>query len=278
MRYGPLLLFFIVGCLLAASSAGAENLDRSGLQGLGDTRYLPYQSETLGRRLHLYVRLPRPEEGSPVRRYPAVYMLDGGVNFPMLSAYYHNLRFGEEVPEMVLVGISYGSDTFEGGNYRSSDFTAPSEEREWWGDAAKFQAALEKELLPLIEANYPADPARRIIIGQSLAGQFVLFNALSRPDLFWGHISSNPALHRNLGYFLQWSGTGEMPVDATRLFVTEAQFNDSRFKGPASDWIEYWSAPDRRKPFLLEVRMLPGHTHLSAITESFRQGIDWLFR
>jgi len=95
--------------------------------------------------------------------------------------------------------------------------------------------------------------------------------------MFWGHIASNPALHRNLDYFMGWKGGVEMPLGATRLFVAEGEFNDPRFKTPATEWIEYWSSHERKKPFLLEVQVLSGHSHLSAVTESFRQGLHWLF-
>ena len=266
-----LILVFIAGTLQA------DGLDNGKLQGLGDTRYHLLQSEVLGRALHIYVRLPVSSEEAAGRSYPVLYLLDGGVNFPLISSYYHSLRFGEEVPEMILVGISYGSDTFEGGNYRSSDFTAPSQERAWWGKAPDFQRALEQELLPLVESRYAADAGRRMILGQSLGGQFVLFSALSKPGLFWGHIASNPALHRNLAYFLGWHGDGPMPLNQTRLFVAEGELNDHRFKTPAQEWIEFWSDPERDKPFVIEVQTLPGQTHLSAVTEAFRLGVPWLF-
>jgi hypothetical protein len=68
-----------------------------------------------------------------------------------------------------------------------------------------------------------------------------------------------------------------MPVQATRLFVSEGEFNDSRFKQPAAEWIEYWSAPEREKPFILEVQTLSGQSHLSSVTAAFRQGLHWLF-
>ena len=147
----------------------------------------------------------------------------------------------------------------------------------WWGKAPAFQSVLEQELLPMIEAEYPSNPGQRIIFGQSLAGQYVLYSALTRPEMFWGHIASNPALHRNLGYFLGWKGGQEMPLEATRLFVSEGEFNDPRFKQPATEWIEYWSAPERRKPFVLEVQTLSGQSHLSSVTGAFRQGLKWLF-
>jgi hypothetical protein len=242
---------------------------------MGDTRYHRLDSEVLGRPLHVYVRSPGQE--TPARRFPVVFVLDGGTFFPLLSAYYHALRWGDEVPEMILVGISYGSDRFEGGNYRASDFTAPASDREWWGGASRFQQSLEQELLPLIESAYPADPGRRVLLGQSLGGQFVLFSALTRPDLFFGHVASNPALHRNLDWFLEWRGEAPMPTAATRLFLAEAEFDDERFRTPALKWIEHWSAADREKPFRLETRMLSGHTHLSAVTEAFRLGVRWLF-
>lgn len=262
--------------LLHAGFVPADPLDPAKLQGLGNTRYHQFESETLGHALHIYVRVPEPSKQNPDRRYPTVYLLDGGINFPLLSSYYHYLRIGGEVPEMILVGISYGSDTFEGGNFRSSDFTAPSKEREWWGNASVFQSVLEHELLPMIESEYASNPGQRIIFGQSLAGQYVLYSALTRPEMFWGHIASNPALHRNLGYFLGWKGGPEMPLEATHLFVSEGEFNDQRFKQPATEWIEYWSDPERKKPFVLEVQTLSGQSHLSSVTESFRQGLRWL--
>ena len=115
------------------------------------------------------------------------------------------------------------------------------------------------------------------MLGQSLGGQFVLFSALTRPDLFFGHVASNPALHRNLDWFLEWRGEAPMPTAATRLFLAEAEFDDERFRTPALKWIAQWSAADREKPFRLETRMLSGHTHLSAVTEAFRLGVQWLF-
>ena len=260
--------------LLAVPALHAESFNPAKLQGLGDTRYHLFESETLGHPLHLYVRVPENAAEGP---FPVIYLLDGGVNFPLLSAYYHYLRLAEEVPELTIVGISYGSDRFEGGNYRSSDFTAPSDEREWWGKAPVFQQVLENELMPIIEETYPADASRRIIFGQSLGGQFVLYNALTRPGLFWGHIASNPALHRNLTFFLDWKGEDPMTAHATRVFVSEAGFNGEQFRKPIDQWVRYWSEANRKKPFLLEVRYLPGQTHMSAAPESFRQGLSWLF-
>ena len=99
--------------------------------------------------------------------------MDGGALFPLFSAYYRYLNFGEEVPDLIIVGISYGSDTLEGGNFRSTDYTAPSEERDYWGGASKYQSFLSDELFSLIEENYrlpllPIDNDKREQIKEAL--------------------------------------------------------------------------------------------------------------
>jgi hypothetical protein len=59
--------------------------------------------------------------------------------------------------------------------------------------------------------------------------------------------------------------------------VSIAEFDAERFRTPADEWVSTWAKADRDRPFELEVRQLPGQTHLSAAPESFRQGMQWLF-
>jgi hypothetical protein len=185
------LLLLITLVLPSQVIAQTGNLDTNLLQSLGDVKYHELKSVQLKRSFHIFVDLPEDYRDSG-QDYPTIYLLDGGNTFPLMAAHHHYLRFGNEAPAAILVGISYGADTFKEGNWRSTDYTAPSEERDFWGGASVFQALLEDQLLPMIEAAYRSDPARRIVFGHSLGGQFVLFNALSKPGLFFGHIASNP--------------------------------------------------------------------------------------
>jgi predicted alpha/beta superfamily hydrolase len=271
-----LFLFLLITLVLPSQViAQTANLDTNLLQSLGDVKYHELKSTRLKRAFHIFVDLPEDYRDS-VRNYPTIYLLDGGNTFPLLAAHHHYLRFGNEAPAAILVGISYGADTFEEGNWRSTDYTAPSEQREFWGGAAVFQSLLEDELLPMIETAYRSDPARRIIFGHSLAGQFVLFNALSKPGLFYGHIASNPALHRNLPFFLGWHGEKEFTPPLSRVFVSSGEFDDPRFREPMLKWFKYWQAVTPA-PWALETRTLAGQTHLSAVPEAFRQGLEWIF-
>lgn len=242
-----------------------------GMQGLGKPEHHFIESPTTKDRYHLLVR--KPANYNPKAKYPTVYLLDGGVTFPLLSAYYHYLRYTEEIEQMIIVGISYGADGFKQGNMRSRDFTAKSAERDYWGGAPDFQKLISTHIFPLIERQYASDAKRRIIFGQSLGGQFVLHTAMHQPDMFMGYIASNPALHRNLDWFLQPAKAGEKkPL----LYVGAGSKDHVRFRKPAKQWIKHWQQV-KDKPWHLKVENLEGQTHVSAAPESFRLGIQWIF-
>ena len=160
--------------------------------------------------------------------------------------------------------------------HRATDYTAKSSERDYWGGAEKFQHFLSDELLPLIERTYRSRADRRVIFGQSIGGQFVLYTALTMPDLFWGHIASNPALHRNLPFFLQTYGKAASAGEQSKLFVGSGSLDDPGYRVPTLEWIEHWSNNDDN-PWQLKTMILDGHSHMSAPPASFRQGMTWLF-
>jgi predicted alpha/beta superfamily hydrolase len=272
MRKIILLVSLYLGFVLPAHAA----VDVQFMQGLGDTRYHHIESKSVGRGYHIYVMLPDGYDASADKTYPTIYVLDGGALFPLFAAYYRYLNFAEEVPDSIIVGVSYGGATFEEGNYRSMDYSAPSAERDYWGGAEKFQSFLSDELMPLVESGYQSSIHRRVIFGQSMGGQFVLFTALTKPNLFWGHIASNPALHRNLPFYLEKRADAEPDKEQPRLFVADGTLNDARFREPSLQWIEHWSERDD-KPWQLKAVNLGGHSHMSAPPASFRQGLIWLF-
>jgi hypothetical protein len=128
----------------------------------------------------------------------------------------------------------------------------------------------------MIEGNYQSRADRRVILGQSIGGQFVLYTALTKPNLFWGHVASNPALHRNLPFYLEKHADAEPDHEQSRLFVADGTLNDAEYREPSLQWIDYWSERDD-KPWRLKTVDLEGHSHMSAPPASFRQGMSWLF-
>ncbi len=258
--------------LLMYQPAFATDNAFSKLQGLGNVESHTVTVEDTNQIYYLFVRLP--ENYSASGNYPVIYLLDGGITFPLLGAYYRYLRLADEIPEMIVVGIAYGSDDWQQGNMRSHDFTAPSDQAEHYGGAEKFQTVFKQHLFPLIQQHYAADPQRRILFGQSLGGQFVLNTLLTCPQLFWGYIASNPALHRNLAFYLNTPPVTP-PAPQRRVFVSSAELDDPRFKEPARNWIEAFRS--RQNPWALQIQEPPGHNHFSAAPVAFRQGLQWLF-
>lgn len=262
----------LFAAIAVSEYAGADEwMDR--LFGIGQPDTFTLASGTLERDFHVYVRLPAGYEDSD-ESWPVIYLLDGGILFPMLVPYHFMLTIDGIAPEAIIVGISYGGLGFASGNMRSTDYTAASDEVEHYGGAPEFQAFLQSQLLPLIDERYRTNPQRRMIVGQSLAGQFVLYTALTRPELFWGHISINPALHRNLSYFRDFRPSPD--ASRTRLFVGMGTLDAPRFRQPAGEWIEAWS---RRgdSHLQLEVVSLAGEHHASAAPVAYRTGLRWLF-
>lgn len=269
-------MYVLILLAVIASSAPVKALSIEGMQGIGDTRYHQVESNSIGQNYHVFVGLPKSYEKSRDRKYPTIYILDGGELYPLLSAYYRYLNLADEVPEAILVAISYGTDDWEKGNNRGHDYTAASTDRGHWGGAGDFQSFLSDELIPLVENKYRSRSDSRIVFGQSLGGQFVLYTAQTRPNLFWGHIASNPALHRNLPFFLEQHGQAESGARRSRLFLSSGSMDEPRFRIPALEWIRHWTAVEST-PWDLKTMTLGGHSHFSAPPVAFRQGMIWLF-
>jgi predicted alpha/beta superfamily hydrolase len=241
------------------------------LTSLNNSQYHLFHSKSINHDYHIYVKPPENYEAEPDKKYPTVYLLDGGITFPLLAGYYRYLYLAEELPELMIVGISYGTDDYRLGNRRSTDFTAPAEDRDHYGGAERFSNMLASELFPLIEKNYRSDPNKRILFGQSIAGQFVLYEAMHGSNNFWGHIASNPAIHRNLDYFLSLENRA---TKNTKLFVSTAEDDEDRFKKPLKKWYKKWR---NYKEWQLKLSKLKAHNHFSAAPIAFRNGLKWLF-
>src|SRR5690606_37010606 len=66
------------------------------------------------------------------------------------------------------------------------------------GGSAAFRRFLRRELVPAIEARYPTT-GERAIVGESLAGLFVVETFFLEPDLFDTYVAVDPSLWWNGG-------------------------------------------------------------------------------
>ncbi|MEO0561987.1 MAG: alpha/beta hydrolase-fold protein [Chloroflexota bacterium] len=62
------------------------------------------------------------------------------------------------------------------------------------GDAPRFLAFIQQELVPFIESTYRADPARRVLAGHSYGGLFGAYALFAAPGFFQTSIIGSPYL------------------------------------------------------------------------------------
>lgn len=233
--------------------------------------YFLWQSQALGRPLHIHVALPE-NHASETRSYPTVYLTDGDSLFPMLAPTHLFLSYDEPVPPAIMVGIAYG--TFGEGNMRRDDYTAPGADLAT-ASADAYQRFLADELIPEIERRYRSNAARRVLVGQSRGATFVIYSAITRPDLFWGRIASNPALNLNRDAYFATPAAAERSDLA--LFVASGSRDRPDLRAGALEWFTHWNARADR-PWQLNTVTIDGGTHAADIGEVYSEGMVWLFR
>lgn len=275
MRIGcvSVALALLAGCAADSPQPRAPSAPLEYLPALrGD--YIHFASKEVGRSFHVYVSLPDSYAQSSSVRYPVVYVLDGDSLFPVLSTHHRFLVIDEGIPEAIIVGIAYGS--FDPAiNKRGYDFSAPAPdatpER---GGAPAFQSFLKTELIPEIERRHRADPARRILIGQSRGGDMVLYSAFTDPDLFWGRIASNAVYDPSSELFFSRPEPGNRTD--LGLVVTSGSRDRAPFRENALEWFQEWGQR-ADAPWALNTTTIEGGTHAADITNSYRIGMLWLF-
>jgi alpha-beta hydrolase superfamily lysophospholipase len=140
--------------------------------------------------------------------------------------------------------------------------------------APAFQQFLKSELLPAVEGRYRGDPERRVLVGQSRGGSFVLYSAFTEPDLFWGRIASNPAFDPGRERFFG------QPAGATRpglgLVVTSGSRDRAPLREAALQWFHAWEKRSDA-PWAIKAHTIEGGTHAADIANAYRVGMLWLF-
>jgi uncharacterized protein len=148
------------------------------------------------RRINVY--LPPVYEASPDARLPVLYMPDGGIGEDFLHvAGLVQVSVGNgTMRPFILVGIE--------NTQRRRDLTGPTRVASdsaiapAVGGSAAFRRFLRDELKPLVEARYRTT-RESAIVGESLAGLFVVETLVLEPALFDTYIAFDPSLWWNDG-------------------------------------------------------------------------------
>ncbi len=232
--------------------------------------YFPLVDAASGHAYHVYVRLPEGYDAAPEAAWPVVYLLDGDSLFPLLAATHLLLGYDEGLPEAIVVGLAYG-DFAPPINRRGYDFTASGHDTgPGQGGAEAFHRFLRGQLLPQVEGRYRADPARRVLVGQSRGGYFVLWSALRDPDLFQGRIASNPAVGPAREQLFA-APAAHRRDDLAVVVVSGARDTPARVQ-LATEWTAAWTQREDA-PWAVDLVMLPEGTHAASIGEGYRRAM-----
>jgi len=245
---------------------------------LPDTHVRALARNADGRSYQLHIHLPASHAREPQRRYPVLYVTDGYWDFATVVASYNNLAYDQVVPEFITVGLGYAGDGLDYDQLRVWELSPVPLGHEGGGHADKFIAALEKDIFPLVERDYRADPAQRYLAGSSLGGLFALHAMYARPELFKGYIAASPAVVVGgdwiIGRAKAYAATGK-PLKS-RLYVTGAEHEWPGFLAG----IRRYQAllPELNHPELVfQNRTIDGERHAGTKAESYTRGMRFVF-
>jgi len=171
-------------------------------------------SEALGEDRPVNVHMPDGYDASPAARFPVLYMPDGGLHedFPHVVHTVDSLIASGAIRPVIVVGIP--------NTERRRDLTGPttvasdSTIAPRVGGSAAFREFLRDELIPAVEARYRTTD-ERAIVGESLAGLFVVEVFLTEPGLFDHCIALDPSLWWNGGALVDSATERLKAFDAT---------------------------------------------------------------
>ena len=165
-------------------------------------------SLAIGESRLINVYTPPGYRASSTKKYPVLYMPDGGLDedFPHVVNTVDSLIALGAIRPVIVVGIP--------NTERRRDLTGPtrfatdSAIAKHVGGSWAFRRFIRDELFPVIRARYRTTDERSIV-GESLAGLFIVETLLAEPSLFSHYIALDPSLW--------WNGGAVVDAAETRL-------------------------------------------------------------
>lgn len=182
--------------MLTVSTAEAEDSASTKAAPLSVGETFTIESKAVAETRHINVYLPPGYTDDVEKRFPVLYMPDGGIAEDFLHvAGLVQVGVGNgTMRPFILVGIENSE--------RRRDMTGPTESAEdrkiapRVGGSAAFRKFVREELMPEMKSRYRTTD-ESAIVGESLAGLFVLETFLLEPDLFDTYIAFDPSLWWN---------------------------------------------------------------------------------
>jgi predicted alpha/beta superfamily hydrolase len=179
---------------LAHAQAQPSSVERAAPLAFGETFTINSKILSETRRINVY--LPPGYQESAETRLPVLYMPDGGMaeDFLHVAGLVQVSVGNGTMRPFLLVGIE--------NTQRRRDLTGPTENENdkkiapRVGGSEAFRKFIRDELMPQVKGRYRTTD-ERAIVGESLAGLFVVETFILEPDLFDTYIAFDPSLWWN---------------------------------------------------------------------------------
>lgn len=187
---GALTLAAVVASVSSANATPRDMPPPTAPIVIGTTHRL--NSKILGDTREVNVRLPAGYQAGR-EHYPVLYVLDGGLDqdFEHIAGLAQLGDVSGTFGPFIVVGVQTRA--------RRAELTPPATDPRYRmafaeaGGAERFRAFLSKEVFPFVASHYRTS-ARRGVLGESLAGLFVVDTLLREPRLFDDYIAVSPSL------------------------------------------------------------------------------------
>ncbi len=223
----------LAGCAMSVAPPATQEEARESATAvpgvvLPDTESLRVH-DPIGRDYALWVALPAGYAAHPQKRYPVVYVTDALYSFPLVRSV-RNLvgQQGVNIEDFILVGLP-PQEGLTSKQSRSRDYTPSDPVRTpagyysddvTYGGAAHYRDFLSDHALPLIDARYRTDPARRVFAGHSYGALLGAYVLTTQPDMFGTYILSSPSLWFDQGLLPRMQDAAVMPSQPIRVLLS----------------------------------------------------------
>jgi predicted alpha/beta superfamily hydrolase len=253
-------------------------------QTLANTEVRRLARSANGREYQLHIGLPDSYQDDPIHHYPVLYLCDAYWDFPLVRSIASGLVVDRAMPEIIIVGLGYPSDSPDYGRLRRWDLTPVEAVYEGAaldgpsGHAKEFLSVIANEVVPLVDREYRTNRSYRVLAGSSLAGLFSLYAMLARPGLFTAHIAASPAAQWADDWLLQleeeFHKSGKLLRG--RLFLTSAEEDIPTFLEATKRFDARLRTRDLSN-LRYEFRIVEGERHAGTKPESYNRGLRFAF-
>ena len=230
MRLSPYARHLAVALLLSspfhlATAAPAATATSSAATPLVIGESFVIDSQALQEKRHINVYLARAWDTPPDAALPVLYMPDGGLaeDFLHVAGLLQVSVANGTMRPFMLVGMQ--------NTQRRRDLTGPTDSAEdrkiapVVGGAKAYRAFIRDELMPEVKRRYRTT-GETAIVGESLAGLFVVETYLLEPQLFDHYLAFDPSL---------WWNGGALPRQAAALLAKGAPGKRSLYLASSSE-------------------------------------------